>query len=82
MMSLSKKDLGVVIQTYLDLDRESSASELRARVLAAGLTPQKEYEGLLRIEAALALATRERLDGKPGDVQQILKTVAGVMAPA
>jgi glutamate dehydrogenase len=82
LLASSGKDLGVVVQNYFDLDRESSAPELRARVLASGLTPQKEFDALLKIEATLALATRERLDGKSTDVAKALKSVVSVMTPA
>jgi glutamate dehydrogenase len=78
ILASSSKDLGVVVQTYLDLDRESGAPELRARVLSSGLTPQKEFDAMLKIEATLGMATRERLDGKPSNVAQTLKALAGV----
>ncbi|HEY7057211.1 MAG TPA: hypothetical protein VH458_11835, partial [Vicinamibacterales bacterium] len=81
MLSTSKKDLGAVIQTYLDLDREAGAADLRARVLAdESAAPQKVFDGLLRIEATLAMATRDRLEGKTGDVAQALKKAAATPA--
>ena len=80
MLSASRKDLGVVMQTYLDLDRESSAQELRNQVLAGDLAPQKAFEGLLKIETTLAQATRERLDGKASDAAQTLKKAAATSA--
>jgi glutamate dehydrogenase len=81
MLSASRKDLGVVMRAYLELDRECAAPDLRARVLTANLAPQKEYDALLRIEAALAMAARERLDGKSPDVKRTL-AAAAVPAPA
>jgi glutamate dehydrogenase len=75
LLASSGKDLGVVVQTYLDLDRESSASELRARVLSAHLTPKEEFDAMLKIEATLAMATRERLDGRPTDVAKTLPSM-------
>ncbi len=80
MLASRGKDLGVVVQTYLDLDRESSASDLRARVLSSGLTPPKEFDAMLRIEATLAMATRERLEGRTSDVTKALRSAVG--APA
>ena len=80
MLSASRKDLGVVMQTYLDLDRESSAQDLRSKVLSGEMATQKVFEGLLKIEATLAQATRERLDGKSSDAAQTLKKVAATSA--
>jgi hypothetical protein len=80
MLTASKKDLGLVSQAYLDLDRESGAADLRARAAADAPEPKKRFESLLKIEAALAQATRERLDGKTADVAQALKNAAGTPA--
>jgi glutamate dehydrogenase len=80
MLTASKKDLGAVVQAYLDLDHQSSAQELRARVLGAGMVTQKAFDGLLKIETTLAQATRERLDGKTADVAKALKSLAATSA--
>ena len=80
MLSGSKKDLGLVIQAYLDLDTESAASGLRTRAAAAAIEPKKRFDALLKIETALAQATRERLDGKTADVALALKNAAGTPA--
>jgi len=80
MLTASKKDLGAVVQAYLDLDRESSAQELRARVLGGDLVSQKAFDGLLKIETTLAQATRERLDGKSADVAKSLKSLEATSA--
>jgi glutamate dehydrogenase len=80
MLTASKKDLGAVVQAYLDLDRESSARELRARVLGGDMVSPKALDGLLKIESTLAQATRERLDGKTADVAKSLKSLAATSA--
>jgi glutamate dehydrogenase len=76
------KDIGAVVEAWVDVDRQSGAGELRERVLGAGLPPAKEHEALLQIEAGLAQATRAALDGKPSDVKKALKHVTGVLSPA
>jgi glutamate dehydrogenase len=76
------KDIGAVVEAWLDVDRQAGAGELRDRILAAGLTPAKEHEALLQVEAALAQAARATLDGRAADVKKALKHVAGVMSPA
>ena len=81
MLSASRKDLGVVMQTYLDLDRESSAQELRNQVLAGDAGPAEgASKDCLKIETTLAQATRERLDGKSSDAAQTLKKAAATSA--
>jgi glutamate dehydrogenase len=76
------KDIGAVIEAYLEVDRQGGAGELRERVLAAGLSPTKEHEALLQIEAGLAQGARAALDGRPSDVKKALKHINGVLSPA
>ena len=53
---------------------------MRTRAAAAAIEPKKRFDALLKIQTALAQATRERLDGKTADVALALKNAAGTPA--
>jgi len=59
------KDLGTVVQAYLDVDRKAGAADLRARILASGMDVHREHEALVEIEEAIEAAVRATLDGAP-----------------
>jgi glutamate dehydrogenase len=76
------RDIGAVIEAWLDVDRQAGAAELRERVLAAGLGPAKEHEALVQIESTLAQGARAALEGKASEVKKALKQIGGVLSPA
>ena len=81
-MATTGKDIGAVMQAYLNVDREAGADEARERVQASGLPPAEEYEALLRIEQALDRAGRQALTGRSANVKDVQKTLAAIPASA
>jgi glutamate dehydrogenase len=77
LMSETGKDIGAVVQTALDVDRETNAAQERIEAGESAATPQEHYERLLRIESAIAEVTHDTLGGRQGDV----KKAKGARAP-
>jgi glutamate dehydrogenase len=69
----SDGDLGAVMQAYLNVDAGAEAPAVRARLLAAGMAPAKEYEALLAVESLLEQGVRDVLAGSPPDLKTLLK---------
>jgi glutamate dehydrogenase len=69
----SDGDLGAVMQAYLNVDAGSAAPAVRARLLAAGAAPAREYEALLAVESFLEQAVRDVLAGGTPDLKSLLK---------
>jgi hypothetical protein len=77
-MAASKVGVGEVVTTYVELEREAGAGELRGAVLSAGLTAGDEQGALLEIEEALEDAVRDRLEGKKKiEAAKVLKAIRG-----
>jgi glutamate dehydrogenase len=77
MLQTTAGDIGDVVTAYLDVDREAGAEELRAKARASNLSPAREHEALLQIEAALEQGTRDALQDKTGPgARQALRDVA------
>jgi glutamate dehydrogenase len=77
LMSETGKDIGTVVQTALDVDRETNAAQERIEAGESAGTPQEHYERLLRIESAIAEVTQDTLGGRQVDV----KKAKGARAP-
>ena len=69
----SDGDIGAVMQAYLNVDAGADAPTVRGRLLAAGLTPPKEYEALLAVESLLEQAVRDVLAGGTPDLTALLR---------
>ncbi len=63
LMTATRKGIGEVVGAWLQADRSARATELRARVLAAGLDARSEHEALWEIEQALEATARGILEG-------------------
>ena len=83
LLASTGKDLGEIMQAWLDVDRESDAPAVRDRVLAADLAPAQQYEGLVAIENAIAEAATDLLGGgKRRDWKKLLRNVPGLAVSA
>jgi glutamate dehydrogenase len=72
LMQATSKDIGAVLNAYLDADRESGAPERRDAIAAAGMKPEEEFAALLAIEDALEQATLAILNGQKVDLKNAL----------
>jgi glutamate dehydrogenase len=68
-------DIGSVMQAYLDIDGGAGAPAARARILASGSAPAREYEALLAVESRLEQAVRETLTGSTPALDGLLERV-------
>jgi glutamate dehydrogenase len=56
--------IGDAVAAWVEVDGEAEAAALRETLLGTGRPAREEQEALLEIEAALEVATRERLAGR------------------
>ena len=73
LASAGDGDIGAVMQAYLNVDRGSGAPAIRDQLLAAKLSPAKEYEALLAVESQLEQGVRDTLSGGKPDLKGLLR---------